>query len=361
MRRAGRSPFRPRSRNTAIAVYSKLGVRNEVEMPHALSEPRATLARLTVKFSEHRRGRAPNHPGETGVGLKHVFDVSELDRSEMARLLISRQEAPNDSLSRFHDDHQTDSGVRIWHIDLTDNNSCSEFSHAWKIHSDCDKCLRVSHRFPFSLFTRPSPDLPSSSIFIHPNLTRNGRSLPTDVVVAWTAPSAGRAQLRGRFGHGHPNRSVCGGPLDGLQWTLIQGSTELVTSITRFGQSQEFDLVHAVAEGDVIQCRVSARGDDVCDWGHLALEIELEPVFRRGEANGDTRLDVSDASFILSYLFLGGDAADSDDNGVLQTTDAVSVLQFLFLGGLPPAAPFESCGTDETQDELTCSSAPPCV
>src|SRR4030095_13920324 len=51
--------------------------------------------------------------------------------------------------------------------------------------------------------------------------------------------------------------------------------------------------------------------------------------FRRGDANSDAILDLSDAIFTLASLFSGGpapaceDAADSNDDGTLDISDAI--------------------------------------
>jgi len=82
--------------------------------------------------------------------------------------------------------------------------------------------------------------------------------------------------------------------------------------------------------------------------------------FVRGDANGDGRLDLSDAVSVLSFLFLGGpgssclDALDADDRGSIEITDAIYVLGFLFLGGAPPPPPFPDAGSDPTPDGLAC-------
>ncbi len=82
--------------------------------------------------------------------------------------------------------------------------------------------------------------------------------------------------------------------------------------------------------------------------------------FSRGDANADGRTDLSDAVFVLNFLFLGGGeppckkSADNDDNGNLEITDGIYLLNYLFLGGrvLPP--PFGKCGVDPTEDGLSC-------
>ncbi len=86
----------------------------------------------------------------------------------------------------------------------------------------------------------------------------------------------------------------------------------------------------------------------------------VEEDFVRGDANGDERVDLSDAVATLNYLFQGGekpaclDAADSDDSGDLQITDAIFHLGVLFLGRGPFPAPHLECGRDPTRDALGC-------
>lgn len=86
------------------------------------------------------------------------------------------------------------------------------------------------------------------------------------------------------------------------------------------------------------------------------------PVFRRADTDGDGRLNISDAIFGLSALFLSDfpfpdcvDAADSNDDGMFNLSDAVFTLNSLFLGGPEPPAPGTvDCGSDPTEDELGC-------
>ena len=82
--------------------------------------------------------------------------------------------------------------------------------------------------------------------------------------------------------------------------------------------------------------------------------------FKRGDANFDGEINVSDAVFILAHLFLGGptpsceDAADVQDDGVIDVSDAVRVLGSLFLGLPDPPPPFAEPGVDLTDDALGC-------
>jgi len=82
--------------------------------------------------------------------------------------------------------------------------------------------------------------------------------------------------------------------------------------------------------------------------------------FIRGDANSDTKVDITDTAAILATLFLGAtgldcpDAADVNDDGGLDISDAVFGLSYLFLGGEAPPKPFPNPGSDVTQDGLDC-------
>lgn len=86
--------------------------------------------------------------------------------------------------------------------------------------------------------------------------------------------------------------------------------------------------------------------------------------FRRGDANGDSSVNIADAIFLLLARFIGGDppacrdAADVNDDGVIDLADPISVLGGLFVPAsvLPPLpGPYE-CGVDPTPDGLDCGS-----
>jgi dockerin type I repeat protein len=88
--------------------------------------------------------------------------------------------------------------------------------------------------------------------------------------------------------------------------------------------------------------------------------LGVDARFKRGDANFDGVVNISDAIFNLTYLFLGGtgppceDAADADDNGKIEITDAVRILNHLFLGTAVLPAPYPAEGEDTTADPLTC-------
>jgi hypothetical protein len=101
--------------------------------------------------------------------------------------------------------------------------------------------------------------------------------------------------------------------------------------------------------------------------GRACLEVGQPPErFRRGDADANGSLDITDAIVTLGFLFLGTaapacrDAADADDSGILDITDAIYSLGYQFLGSSAPPAPGpRDCGEDPTGDALpTCAYDP---
>ncbi len=84
--------------------------------------------------------------------------------------------------------------------------------------------------------------------------------------------------------------------------------------------------------------------------------------FRRGDADRDETITLTDAVQIATYLFSPGgamlkclDAADTNDDGILDVSDPVYLLFYLFLQGPAPPIPFDDVGTDPTfRDNLGC-------
>lgn len=91
-----------------------------------------------------------------------------------------------------------------------------------------------------------------------------------------------------------------------------------------------------------------------------ALRAEASS-FRRGDANADSQLDISDAVYTLRFLFSGGgapacdDAADANDDGAVDLSDAAFTLNHLFSGGPELPAPGRRCGADPSADGLGCA------
>ncbi len=96
------------------------------------------------------------------------------------------------------------------------------------------------------------------------------------------------------------------------------------------------------------------------------LCAQCDHLFRRGDVNADSLINISDVNKLLNYLFLQDesppcmDAADTDDDGLVGMDDSVLLLNFLFLGTTTISAPTDACGRDRTDDALHCGSFPVC-
>jgi hypothetical protein len=159
------------------------------------------------------------------------------------------------------------------------------------------------------------------------------------------------------------------GGTDGGRLTIRgQGFTE---DIRAFVGSLELTSVSVLSpeslEGDLASCQlqekrglVDVRVEEIDGSSTLVAGFDCSMRFLRGEANGDGRIDLSDALFALFFLFAGGppppcaDAMDANDDGVLDLADPIAVLDFLFLDGAQPPMPNGSPGSDPTPDLLDC-------
>ena len=79
--------------------------------------------------------------------------------------------------------------------------------------------------------------------------------------------------------------------------------------------------------------------------------------FTRGNPNGDGKVDIADAIWIVysvvpgldptgQYPILCKDSGDVNGDGSVDLADAIYIIDYSFRGGPPPAAPFPGCGTD---------------
>lgn len=76
----------------------------------------------------------------------------------------------------------------------------------------------------------------------------------------------------------------------------------------------------------------------------VTVEAVVSP-FLRGDANGDGRINIGDAVFLVEYLFKGGPAPDpleageTNCDGAVNIGDVVFIIAYLFRGGPPPICP----------------------
>ena len=92
----------------------------------------------------------------------------------------------------------------------------------------------------------------------------------------------------------------------------------------------------------------------------LPFTYVLPPAeFLRGDVNLDGHIDISDPTTIVFHLFQGrmlgcDDAADIDDNEVLNISDAIILLDHMYRDGPSPGAPYPDTGPDPAGDALDC-------
>ena len=88
-----------------------------------------------------------------------------------------------------------------------------------------------------------------------------------------------------------------------------------------------------------------------------------ERLFIRGDVNFTGNVDITDAIYLLGFLFLGYDdpqcldPADTLDEGRVNISSPIYLLNFLFTGGPAPRVPYPSPGLDPTpSDEFDCEN-----
>lgn len=91
---------------------------------------------------------------------------------------------------------------------------------------------------------------------------------------------------------------------------------------------------------------------------------ESSKMFRRGDANIDGTVDVSDITevtkrYTTTEVYKCEDAADANDDGQIDISDAVAISSWLYSGGkIPPAPGPFNIGVDPSDDSLGCSEYP---
>ena len=129
------------------------------------------------------------------------------------------------------------------------------------------------------------------------------------------------------------------------------GATALVQFTDGLGSGAPVDNIVVVDFAGVIPAKVDGQIDLSAGGA----------IFRRGDTNNDSQVNIADAISTLNYLFSAGpatclDSLDINDDGTPNIADAIILLGFLFSGTAAPAAPFPGCGSDGTADVTECDS-----
>ena len=130
------------------------------------------------------------------------------------------------------------------------------------------------------------------------------------------------------------------------------------------GRAPALDLEETLGLRDIVA--EDERGSSRLENALRYEDPASDGTFVRGDANASGRVDLSDAIYILGFLFLGNptemaclDSADIDATGSVDLTDAIYLLHHLFLGGREPPAPYPACD-QPAQSLLGCGSFAPC-
>ncbi|MBI4584329.1 MAG: hypothetical protein HY717_09940, partial [Planctomycetes bacterium] len=158
------------------------------------------------------------------------------------------------------------------------------------------------------------------------------------------------------------------GPVTLSRLDLFSGETEILAD----GLEGAISFIDAAPPGELgaqYQVYAFAPGSgELC--GFLSCEHQIPEVgrFIRGDANASGfPPDLSDAIYILIWLFIGGvditclNAANANAELDIDISDPIFLLRYLFLGDLPPPAPYLSCGLEVgTSGGWGCRSYEPC-
>ena len=87
------------------------------------------------------------------------------------------------------------------------------------------------------------------------------------------------------------------------------------------------------------------------------------PRFLRGDSNGDGKLDIADAVWIVTLLFQRGgtsiceQAADANGDGLVDVSDTAYLIAYRLRGGSAPPAPYPDCSVGLPGDALSCTES----
>ena len=164
-----------------------------------------------------------------------------------------------------------------------------------------------------------------------------------------------------------------GRPL-GVVWQLVGFASTQRIRIARNGEYfldrflrsdvRRFDVPLADGEYsvtlEVFSAHIELGGDSAtCD-----VIVSRGSEFRRGDCTGDGFTDISDVMALLWSIFTATEidlcevACDANDDDEVDVSDAVYLLDYLFRGLAPPFPPSNSCGIDPTESPLGCDVSP---
>ncbi len=145
-----------------------------------------------------------------------------------------------------------------------------------------------------------------------------------------------------------------------IRYLINSGDSHLVDP-----SPNDTNLHAALGWREVYYDRVNDFTVTLEDRDEMSARVKIDlspPLFIRGDANKNGRVDISDTSLILGYLLRGGaklgcsDSADANDDGKVDIADPIYLLRFLFYGEKAPPFPLAEPGVDPTYDDLGCAT-----
>ena len=149
-------------------------------------------------------------------------------------------------------------------------------------------------------------------------------------------------------------------PISESQPALIKFSNTLMSKVTGFPPEVNF-----IIESDlgIVFPPEFAYPQALGFHSFPFCSYQIKTFFQRGDANNDSRVNLTDVIWILDKIFHGillrvdcEDQYDVNDDGNLDFSDPINLLSWLFLGTSTPPPPFFECGLDSTADGLNCQS-----
>jgi hypothetical protein len=104
--------------------------------------------------------------------------------------------------------------------------------------------------------------------------------------------------------------------------------------------------ISGLTAGDYIDSILIEAEGAVNSPEYIRISLELTGGYICGDANSDGSVNVSDAVYIINYVFIGGDPPDpmesgnANCDGSVNVSDAVYIINYVFVGGNAP------CDTD---------------
>ncbi len=142
----------------------------------------------------------------------------------------------------------------------------------------------------------------------------------------------------------------------------------------RGGDTSPLNIVGCLSHEHAVPLQVTLRGEQLVPKETVCGELVCGSPpsmgkFRRGDANDDGRLTISDAVLIFRFLFGRGrvppchEAANPDDDDRITIGDGIYILNYLFRHGQAPLPPGPAtCGFDpaDSPSQLGCESYTTC-